>query len=84
MGKVEAERPGTEPPSFPTNSVAREDLLYIRPDLKREIAALDDDDIAKIADKVGDALSEEYWSALGIILASYLGVSESDEEDAEE
>src|SRR5690242_15198385 len=35
--------------AYTTNSIAREDLLHIRPDLKREIAALDDVDIAKIA-----------------------------------
>lgn len=65
--------------SFPTNSVAKEDLLSIRPDLEGQIQALDDNDLFRIANKVGDALSESYWTALPIILASYLGVPEQED-----
>ncbi|MHB8629596.1 MAG: hypothetical protein ACYDBJ_24245 [Aggregatilineales bacterium] len=71
--------------AVPTNWVAKEDLLSVRPDLKRRIQALTENDLSAIADKVGDALSESYWIALPIILASYLGVAEvADYEDGEE
>ena len=66
--------------AVPTNWVAKEDLLSIRPDLASQIGMLDDNDLAEIADKVGDALSESYWIALPIILASYLGVPELDDD----
>jgi hypothetical protein len=73
--------------AFPTNWVAKADLLSVRPDLKRRIQALDDDDLSTIADTVGDALTESYWIALPIILAAYLGVPEAvadeDREDSD-
>ncbi len=73
-----------EPRSFPTNSVAKEDLLYCRPDLERAIEALADSDIERIANKVGDALQEDYWSALGIVLANYLPTEAKDATAAEQ
>ena len=66
-----------EPRSFPTNSVAKEDLVYCRPDLEKQIEALTDSDIEKIASKVGEALQEEYWIALNIILAAHLNVADT-------
>lgn len=75
LARTKDELPVGEALSFPTNWVAKEDLLSIRPDLAAQIQALDETALAKIADKVGDALSETYWITLPIILASYLGVS---------
>jgi len=40
--------------------------------------------MAKIADKVGDALAETYWIALKIILVPYLRIPELDDEGDEE
>src|SRR5258708_7346290 len=65
-----------EPRSFPTNSVAKEDLLYCRPDLKQQIEALNDSDVERIASKVGETLQEQYWMALKILLAAHLNVPE--------
>ena len=42
-----------EPRSFPTNSVAKEDLLYCRSDLELQIESLADSDIERIANQVG-------------------------------
>ncbi len=70
-----------EPRSFPTNCVAKEDLLYCRPDLEPEIEALADSDVERIADKVGEAIQDAYWMALGIVLADYLHVPEDDDMD---
>ena len=70
-----------EPRSFPTNSVAKEDLLFCRPDLEQEIEALAESDIERIANKVEDALQENYWTALGIVLANYLQVHEINDTD---
>src|SRR5260221_14649466 len=67
---------------FPTNFVSKEDLLFTRPDLETKILMLSDADVANIADKVGDALQETYWIAVGVVLANYLGVSQvADTED---
>ena len=81
IARTEHERAESEPDSFPTNAAAKEDLLYIRPDLAAQISALDATDIAKIADKVGDALSEDYWTTLEIVLASYVGAPAPDDND---
>ncbi len=70
-----------EPRSFPTNSVAKEDLLYCRPDLKQQIEALTDSEVEKIAGKVGEVLQEEYWMAVKILLAAHLNVPEIDDDD---
>jgi hypothetical protein len=79
---IEPSEIGTgELPSFPTNSVAREDLLYCRPDFKREIEALSDTEIERIANEVGDCLQEDYWTALGIVLDDYLQVDNDGSED---
>lgn len=67
-----------EPQSFPTNSVAKEDLLYCRPDLERQIETLDDSDVERIANKVGEALQETYWMALNIVLSNYLQLPGTD------
>ena len=61
-----------EPQAFPTNFVAKEDLLYCRPDLTSEIEVLSESDMERIANKVGDALQEMYWMALEIVLDDYL------------
>src|SRR5260221_12443015 len=47
-----------EPPSFPTNSVAKEDLLFCRPDLEQEIEALADSDVQRIANRVERPIQE--------------------------
>lgn len=72
-----------EPLSFPTNSVAKEDLLFCRPDLEPEIERLADSDVERIANRVGEAIQEAYWMALGIMLDDYLQVpEETDSDDA--
>ncbi len=70
-----------EPNSYPTNSIAKEDLLFCRPNWEVEIEALADSDVERIANKVGEAIQEAYWMALGIVLADYLHVEDVDWND---
>ena len=69
---------------IPTNWVAKEDLVYCRPDLAEQIKALDESEVTHIADKIGDALQDTYWLAMGIILDEYLGSEDTDDKDDEE
>ena len=62
-----------ESPSIPVCWVSKEDLLSCRPDLSQQIVGLDTNDMASIADKLGDALQETYWLALEIVLTDFLG-----------
>ncbi len=66
--------------SIPVLSLGREDLLYCRPDLKEQIEALTEADIAHLADKVGDALQEAYWMAVETVLGMYLDKQDVDSE----
>ncbi len=66
-----------EPQFVPVCFVGKEDLMSCRPDLAGEITELGEDDIASIADKLGDALQETYWLALDIVLTDYLGIQPS-------
>jgi hypothetical protein len=56
----------------PTNWVCKADLISCRPHLEEKITSFDDGDVQIIADKIGDALQETYWLAMGIILDDYL------------
>ena len=56
-------------PSWIVNTVAKEDLTN---DLnKQEIGNLTDNDMVRIAEKLGNALMEDYWIMLGFILDEY-------------
>jgi hypothetical protein len=72
--------------AMPTNWVHKDDLLYCRPDWAEQIKALDTSEVKYIAGKVGDALQETYWMAMGIVLDDYLGSGDtpSDEDDDED
>ena len=72
--------------AVPTNWVHKDDLVYCRPDLAEQITALDKSAVTYIAGKIGDALQETYWMAMGIILDDYLGSGDSlsDEDDGED
>jgi hypothetical protein len=59
---------GSPDQPIPVSWLTREDLLHARPDLKDKIAALGSADLARLADKVSDALQETYLLALGIVL----------------
>ena len=63
----------TENPPIPANWVSREDLLHCCPDLEERIRAMKPDEIATVADKVGDALQDTYWLAMDIVLRDYFG-----------
>lgn len=58
---------------FPTNYVSRDDLIRCWPELEHQVQSLDASEIENIADKVGDALQETYWTVLEIVLKDYLG-----------
>ena len=62
---------GREFEPVPVVWLDREDLLYCRADLRKQIDGLDDGDIACLADRLGDALQETYWLALEILLAEH-------------
>jgi hypothetical protein len=62
---------------IPTNWVGKEDLVYCRPDFAERIERLDASEIQYLAGKIGDALQETYWIAMGVILDDYF---KSDEE----
>ena len=69
------------PGCFATNWVCQEDLLSCRPDLQARIRVLEESDIERIANKVGEALQENYWIALDTILEDYLHMSEESGDD---
>ncbi len=69
--------------SVPVCWVGKEDMLSCRPDLTERVADLDADDLARIADKLGDALQDSYWMALEIILTDYFGSENDDDEPGE-
>ena len=52
--------------------VSRDDLIHCQPKLVKEIKALSPADVECIADKVGDALQEDYWLAMEIVLNDFL------------
>ncbi len=57
---------------YPVIHIAKEDLLDCLPDEAGRIEALTDAEMSRIAEKLGDALQEYYWTALEIILSIYL------------
>ncbi len=73
------ERP--DEPSYPTNSISKEDLRYARPDLEAEIEALSDGQMRRIADSVGEIIKDEYWSAVDSVLSRTFGDEGDDYED---
>jgi hypothetical protein len=52
--------------------VKRSDFVKRRPDLATEIAHLKDDEVAFLAERVGDALEEFYWIQLNVVLSLFL------------
>ncbi len=64
--------------AFPVSQITREDLLYLRPDLKDEIAALSPSDMQRLADKIGDGLQDAYWDVVGIVLDRYFPERDED------
>ena len=55
--------------SWVVNAIAKEDLKdYLN---EQEIKNLTDDDMARIAEKLGNALMEDYWIVLEFILDEY-------------
>ena len=55
--------------SWVVNAIAKEDLKdYLN---EQEIKNLTDDDMARIAEKLGNALMEDYWIVLEFILDKY-------------
>ena len=55
--------------SWIINTIAKEDLKdYLN---EQEIKNLTDDDMARIAEKLGNALMEDYWIVLEFILDEY-------------
>ncbi len=70
-----------EQQEYPVSFITKEDLVYSRPDLEPLIAALGETDMTRIADKLGDALTDIYWDALGIILDGYLPITPPLDED---
>jgi len=65
------EHPGAQ--SYPTNSISKEDLIYSHPDLEPEIEALSDEALRQIADRVGEIIKDEYWSAVDTVLSRVFG-----------
>ncbi len=61
--------PGDHP--IPTNWITKQDLAYCRPQLAAKIRRLQVEDMQWIATKVGDAVLETYWVAMGVILDEY-------------
>ncbi len=57
---------------IPVSWVSVDDLLRCRPELAAQIDTLSEADMDRIAKKVGDALQETYWLALGIVLDEFL------------
>ncbi len=49
--------------------VKRSDFVKRRPDLAGEIAQLNDDEVAFLAERLGDALEEFYWIQLNVVLS---------------
>ena len=76
----ERESISVEDMSFPVASLTYEDLLSSRPDLVETLASLTPSQINRIAEKLGDALQESYWMALGIILTEQFGLAGDNEE----
>ena len=65
--------------AFPTNWVAREDLIATRPDLAETLAALEDSEVEDIAGQIGERLAETYWLAMDILLSLRYGEAPANE-----
>ena len=65
---------------IPISWVSREDLAWSRPDVAEQINQMSDTDLDAIAEKIGDALQETYWLAMGIVLDDFFG-PEADKTD---
>ena|SRR5260221_8138183 len=66
----------------PVISLSKEDLFYCREDLTETILALTPSQLARIADRLNDALQDSYWTAMGIILTEQFGIGADNEDEA--
>ena len=64
---------------FPITSICREDLAEYFTD--RQIASLDDSDMARIADKLSDAYMKVFWTDMRIIVEQVLKDKEEENHD---
>ena len=64
---------------YPIKGLMKEDLRSLRPDADEKIDALTDVDMERIADKLSEALHEEFLIALEVLLIDQLGFSDEDE-----
>ena len=62
----------TEQQPIPILWLGKDDILYCQPSNQAQLEKLDDADVELIAEKLGDALQELYWTALDIVLSEYL------------
>ena len=74
MAEREQESIYPQEPEYPVIMLTKEDLVYLRPDQELQIAELSDMDMARIADRLGSALSDTRWDALGTILDGFLPI----------
>ena len=58
---------------IPVCWLSREDLVACRPDLADRIETMSENELASLADRLGDALQETYWIAVAVILENYVG-----------
>jgi len=68
-------------PPVPVLELSREDVLYSKPDLEERVGPLDEATIGYLAGKLGDALQEDYWLALGIVIEAYLRAAGKEDDD---
>lgn len=61
-----------EPTSFPTNHISREDLTSVDPTRKAAIDALTESDMGAIANEIGEAVNDMFWTAAAIVLDRHL------------
>lgn len=59
-----------EEKTYATNSISQEDLIFMRPDLSANILLLSDAEMQGIANRVGEIIKDEYWSAVASALSA--------------
>lgn len=68
-----------EPSHIPISWVSHVDLEHSRPELVESIGQLSDEDLQFISKKIGDALQETYWLAMGVVLDDFFHTEEKEE-----